>query len=72
MNNNNDLFIAKVIVENFPSRVELYSLLDNFISENNYVKDYTTDNKDNMVTFIIKNLVCIVTYKIFRMLPMAS
>jgi hypothetical protein len=55
LNNQNDLFIAKVTVESFPSRVELYGLLDKFIADNKFVKDYTTDNRDNMVQFIFKN-----------------
>ena len=50
-----DLFITRVIVENFPSRVELYQKLDKFITENNFTKDYTADNKDNIVQFIFKN-----------------
>ena len=53
--NKNEMFISRVIVENFPSRVELYQKLDNFISENNYPRDFTTDNKDNIVHFIFKN-----------------
>ena len=51
----NEMFISRVIVENFPSRVELYQKLDKFISENNYPRDFTTDNKDNIVHFIFKN-----------------
>jgi hypothetical protein len=50
-----ELFVSRVIVENFPSRVELYQILDKFISDNKYAKDYTADNKDNIVQFIFKN-----------------
>ena len=50
-----ELFVTRVIVENFPSRVELYQKLDKFISDNNYAKDFTADNKDNIVQFIFKN-----------------
>jgi hypothetical protein len=52
---NQEFFVSRVIVENFPSRVELYQMLDKFISDNKYGKDYTADNKDNIVQFIFKN-----------------
>lgn len=55
--NNDLLFIAKVIIENFPSRVELYGLLDKYITDNKFVKDYTSDNLDNKVVFVFKNSV---------------
>ena len=50
-----ELFVTRVIVESFPSRVELYQKLDKFISDNNYPKDFSADNKDNIVQFIFKN-----------------
>lgn len=50
-----DVFISRVEVENFPSRVELFQMLDTFIAENKYIKDYTSDNKDGMVQFIFRN-----------------
>jgi hypothetical protein len=53
--NQNDNLISRVIVEFFPSRVELYQLLDKFLAEHNYAKDYTSDNRDNIVHFMFKN-----------------
>lgn len=48
-------YITKASVEFFPSRVELYSFLDNFIEKNGLKKDYTSDNKDSMIVFSFKN-----------------
>jgi hypothetical protein len=50
-----DLFICKLIVKNFPSRIELYQMLDNFITKHNYVKDYKADNNDTSVQFRFNN-----------------
>lgn len=50
-----EVFRSRVMVEHFPSRVELYELLNKFITSNNYTKDYTCDNKDNCVNFTFKN-----------------
>ncbi len=55
LNKNIEIFTTRVVVEKFPSRVELYNLLDKFIHEHNYPKDYNSDNKDNVVNFIFKN-----------------
>jgi hypothetical protein len=52
---NQDLLITRVIIENFPSRVEIYQKLDTFIANNNYKKDYTGDNKDSIIVFKFKN-----------------
>lgn len=51
--------ITKVFVENFPSRIEIFTLLDNYLQKNGYKKDYTSDNKDNKIIFIFKNPVFI-------------
>jgi hypothetical protein len=48
-------YITKVSVEQFPSRVELYSFLDSFLEKNDYKKDYTSENKDNLIIFSFKN-----------------
>ncbi len=50
-----EIFISTLIVENFPSRVELFQKLDNFLSENKYPKDYKSNNKDNAIYFVFKN-----------------
>ncbi len=47
--------ITKVFVENFPSRIEIFTLLDNYLQKNGYKKDYTSDNKDNKIIFAFKN-----------------
>lgn len=54
-NSENKNLISKVIVENFPSRVELYEILDRFLLSNNYSKDYHSDNKDSSIHFSFKN-----------------
>jgi hypothetical protein len=48
-------YITKVSIEHFPSRVELYSFLDSFLQKNDYKKDYTSENKDNLIIFSFKN-----------------
>lgn len=58
MSQNNDgkaEIISKVIVENFPSRLELYNFLDSFLEKNELKKDYTSDNKDCVICFSFKN-----------------
>jgi hypothetical protein len=52
---NKELLITRVIIENFPSRVEIYQKLDTFIANNNFKKDYTGDNKDSVIIFKFKN-----------------
>jgi hypothetical protein len=53
--NDRDLFICKLVVKNFPSRIELYQMLDNFISKNKFTKDYKADNNDTSVQFRFNN-----------------
>lgn len=53
--NSQEMFITRVVVENFPSRVELFQKLDNFVKENKLPRDFSTDNKDSIVYFIFKN-----------------
>jgi hypothetical protein len=48
-----------VLVENFPSRAELYQLLDSFLKANDFEKNYSADNKDNGVKIVFKDNVCI-------------
>jgi hypothetical protein len=58
MSRNNHLqseLTAKVYVESFPSRVELFYLLDNFLEQKGIAKDYMSDNKDNMIIFKFNN-----------------
>jgi hypothetical protein len=47
--------VTKVTVENFPSRMELYNLLDVFLEKNNIKKDYTSEDKDNKIVFLFKS-----------------
>jgi hypothetical protein len=46
-----------VKIENFPSRIEIFDLLNNYLSQNNLTNDYITNNKDNVISFIFKNSV---------------
>jgi len=46
-----------VKIENFPSRIEIFDLLDKYLSQNNLSKEYTSDNKDNTISFQFKNSV---------------
>ena len=55
MENNNMKSIVKI--ESFPSRIEIFDLLDKFLTEKNMPKDYTSDNKDNTISFQFKNSV---------------
>jgi len=50
-----DVFICKLVVKNFPSRIELYQMLDNFITKNKFTKDYKADNNDTSVQFRFNN-----------------
>lgn len=48
----------KVIIENFPSSLELYDLLNNFLKKNNYPKNYDSEHKSNtMIEFSFKQAV---------------
>ena len=40
-----------VLIENFPSRTEVYELVDNYLKENGYPSNYKSRNKDNLITF---------------------
>jgi hypothetical protein len=51
--------LTKVTIEGFPSRTELFLLLDNFLSEEVESKEYSTENKDSSVIFIFKDSVFI-------------
>lgn len=60
--NNSDTEVelrSRIIVENFPSRQELYQLLDQFLENSGQKKDYTAHNKDNAIHFLFKNTVLI-------------
>jgi hypothetical protein len=50
-----------VKIENFPSRIEVFDLLDKFLFEKNADKDYLSDNKDNTISFTFKNSVKFIT-----------
>lgn len=51
--------ITKVILEGFPSRSEVLTLLDSFLSENNYPADYNVNNKDSILIIMFKKPVYI-------------
>jgi hypothetical protein len=48
-------FKTKVIIDYFPSRVEIYTLLDRFYEENNLKKDYHIDHSGSSVEISFKN-----------------
>lgn len=50
-------YVANLTIENFPSRVELFALLNNFLEKSDFPKDYTNDNKDSSITFSFLNTV---------------
>ena len=47
----------KLTIDNFPSRLELYSLLNNFLTDNKIERDYKANNKEKGVEFIFDNKV---------------
>lgn len=51
--------ITEVTLENYPSRNEVLTLLDVFLSDNNYPKDYSVSNKDSMLVILFKKPVTI-------------
>lgn len=51
--------ITKITLENYPSRNEVLTLLDVFLSDNNYPKDYSVSNKDSMLVILFKKPVTI-------------
>ena len=53
----NNLMKSIVKIENFPSRIEIFDMLDKFLLEQNIEKNYTSDNKDNTISFQFKNSV---------------
>ena len=55
-----------VKIENFPSRIEIFDMLDKFLLEQNIEKNYTSDNKDNTISFTFKNSV--IYYKINKVI----
>ncbi len=48
---------CKVSIDFFPSRTEIYTMLDNFLESNNYSKDYESGNKGTGIEIIFKNSV---------------
>ena len=46
--------VTTVILENFPSRNEVLTLLDTFLVDNNYPKDYNVGTKDVCLEIIFK------------------
>ena len=47
--------LTTVTLENIPSRNEVLLLLDTFLSDNKYPKDYNTGHKDNSLEIMFKN-----------------
>ncbi len=53
--------ITKVLLEGFPSRNEVLTLLDSFLAEQNYPADYNVNNKDSLLVIMFKKPV----YKLY-------
>lgn len=52
-----EVILTKVTIECFPSRTELFLLLETFLSDETSNKEYSTENKDNAVIFTFKDSV---------------
>jgi len=50
--------MSTVIVENFPSRQELFEMVNKFMDEKKFPKDYKSRNKGSSIEFLFSNLVC--------------
>ena len=48
-------FLAKLKIENFPSRVELLTLIDNYLSSNGLPSNYKAINQDNQILLMLHN-----------------
>jgi hypothetical protein len=53
--NKDSSFKTKVTIDNFPSRVEICTLLDRYFEENNLKKDYHVDHSGSSVEISFKN-----------------
>lgn len=49
-----------ITIENFPSRAELIYLLNNFLKQNNYPKNYKWENREATVDLIFPDSVRII------------
>lgn len=49
--------MSTVLVENFPSRQELMEMVNKFVDEKKYPKDYKSKNKGSSVEFLFSNIV---------------
>lgn len=52
---NGATFLAKLKIENFPSRVELLNLIDSFLSSSEYPTTYRAINQDNLIILMLHN-----------------
>lgn len=48
---------CRIAIDYFPSRAEIYTMLDNFIDSNGYKKDYSSSNKGTGIEIIFNNSV---------------
>jgi hypothetical protein len=56
MTSKSALFSTKLTIENFPSRAELFNLLDDMLIKNDFPKDYKfAENKDTVVIIHFNN-----------------
>ena len=79
-NDNNDIYTLKkksfgnkktlindkcrVMIDFFPSRTEIYKMLDNFLESRNLKNDYDSDNKGTGIEIIFRNSVNFCVFKL--------
>lgn len=51
----NNQFITMLHIDHFPSRYEIYKLLEAFLSEKHYPVHYDSINKDKGITYVFTN-----------------
>jgi hypothetical protein len=48
-------FKNKIVIENFPSMMEIFVQLNTFLEKKNYPKDYESDHVGNKMHFLFNN-----------------
>lgn len=66
MSINSPKYSGKVEIEYFPSRNEIITIIDHYLIEKGYLKDYKLINQDNHIIFIFNNSVYVYSLMIHR------
>lgn len=45
---------GQIVIENFPSRMEMYQILNEFLRKNQMTKEYSVEDKENSLVFVFK------------------